>query len=43
VASIGATRADPESDGQVTALAHDEARGVVWVAGGFGIAAFSVC
>lgn len=42
VARIGATRADPESDGQVLAMAYDEARGVVWVAGGFGLAAFAV-
>ncbi len=42
VARIGATRADPDSDGQVYAMAHDEARGVVWLAGGFGVAAFAV-
>jgi hypothetical protein len=42
VARVGATRADPDSDGQVAAMAHDEARGVVWVAGGFGVAAFAV-
>jgi hypothetical protein len=32
----------PELDGRVLALAHDDARGVVWVAGGFGVAAFAV-
>ncbi len=42
VARIGATRADPDSDGQVLSMAHDEARGVVWLAGGFGVAAFAV-
>jgi hypothetical protein len=42
VARIGATRADPDSDGQVFSMAHDEARGVVWLAGGFGVAAFAV-
>lgn len=42
VARIGADRADPESDGRVLAMAHDAAREVVWVAGGFGIAAFAV-
>lgn len=42
VARIGATRADPDSDGQVQSMAHDEARGVVWLAGGFGVAAFAV-
>jgi hypothetical protein len=39
VARIGPS--DPESDGRVVAMAHDEARGVVWVAGGFGVAAFA--
>jgi hypothetical protein len=42
VARIGATRADPDSDGQVFSMAHDEARGVVWLAGGFGVATFAV-
>jgi len=28
--------------GRVLALAYDDARGVVWVAGGFGVAAFAV-
>jgi len=42
VARIGASRADPESDARVLAMAHDAAREVVWVAGGFGIAAFAV-
>lgn len=41
VARIGASPEDAESDGRVVALAHDEARGVVWVAGGFGLAAFA--
>ena len=41
VARIGGTQADPEGDGRVVAMAYDEARGVVWVAGGFGVAAFA--
>jgi hypothetical protein len=31
-----------ETDARVLALAYDDARGVVWVAGGFGVAAFAV-
>jgi len=31
-----------ETDARVLALAHDDARGVVWIAGGFGVAAFAV-
>ena len=31
-----------DADARVLALAHDDARGVVWVAGGFGVAAFAV-
>jgi hypothetical protein len=42
VARIGANRADPESDGRVLAMAHDAAHEVVWLAGGFGVAAFAV-
>jgi hypothetical protein len=42
VARVGAPRPDSEIDGRVTAMAHDEARGVIWVAGGFGVAAFAV-
>lgn len=42
VARIGAEREDPDSDGRVRAVAFDEARGVVWLAGGFGLAAFAV-
>ena len=41
-ARIGAAQADPDSDGRVLAMAHDEARGVLWVAGGFGVAAFAI-
>ena len=40
-ALLGATQADIESDGKVCDLASDDARGVVWVVGGFGVAAFS--
>lgn len=42
VARVGATRSDPESDGRVLAMAHDAAHEVVWLAGGFGVAAFAV-
>ncbi|HEY3822769.1 MAG TPA: hypothetical protein VGL81_36645 [Polyangiaceae bacterium] len=31
-----------DTDARVLALAHDDARGVVWVAGGFGVAVFAV-
>lgn len=41
VALLGPTRADIESDGKALGLACDDARGVVWVAGGFGLAALS--
>jgi len=41
VARIGAAQSDPESDGRIVAIARDEARGVMWVVGGFGVAAFS--
>ena len=38
-----ATRAhDDGGDGRVLALAYDDARGVVWVAGGFGVVAYAV-
>ena len=42
VARVGATRSDPESDGRVASMAFDAARGVVWLAGGFGVLALSV-
>ena len=38
----GAVQADARSDGLVAAMAHDEAREVVWVVGGFGVSAFSI-
>jgi hypothetical protein len=40
----GAGEGDAETggDGRVVALAFDELRGVVWVAGGFGVAAYAV-
>jgi hypothetical protein len=41
VAGLGAARDDAEADGRAVAMAWDDARGVVWVAGGFGIAAFA--
>jgi hypothetical protein len=41
LALLGASHADVESDGRAAALACDDPRGVVWVAGGFGVAAFS--
>jgi hypothetical protein len=42
VARIGAMRDQGDSDGRVVSLACDDTRGVVWVAGGFGVAAFSM-
>ncbi len=42
VARIGALRDQGNSDGRVLSLACDDARGVVWLAGGFGVAAFSM-
>jgi hypothetical protein len=42
VARVGAAATDSESDGRVAAMAHDEATGVVWIAGGFGLMAFAV-
>lgn len=42
VARVGGTGKLDDSDGRATALAYDDARGVVWVAGSFGIAAFEV-
>jgi hypothetical protein len=42
VARIGPSGADGETDASAFAMAHDDARGVVWVAGAFGVAAFAV-
>jgi hypothetical protein len=42
VARLGPSRDDPEADGRTLALAFDDPRGVVWVAGGFGVAAFAI-
>ncbi|MBV9946640.1 MAG: hypothetical protein JOZ69_07320, partial [Myxococcales bacterium] len=42
VARVGGVAPDSESDGRVMAMAHDEARGVVWAAGGFGLVTFAV-
>jgi uncharacterized protein RhaS with RHS repeats len=42
VARIGPSHPDADADGRVLAMAHDEARGVVWVAGGFGVAAYAM-
>jgi hypothetical protein len=42
MALLGPTQADMESDGKALGLASDDARGVVWVVGGFGVAAFSI-
>jgi len=39
---LGPAPADMESDGRALALAVDDPRGVVWVAGGFGVAIFSI-
>jgi hypothetical protein len=42
VARLGPSRDDAEADGRTLALACDDPRGVVWVAGGFGLAAFAI-
>jgi hypothetical protein len=42
VARLGPARDDAEADGRTLALAFDDPRGVVWVAGGFGVAAFAI-
>ena len=42
VARLGAMRDDVDSDGRVLSMAHDEAHGVVWLAGGFGVAVLAV-
>jgi hypothetical protein len=42
VARVGAPAEHPDVDGQTIAVAPDDSRGVVWVAGGFGVAAFAV-
>jgi hypothetical protein len=42
VARLGPSRDDAEADGRTLALACDDPRGVVWVAGGFGVAAFAM-
>jgi hypothetical protein len=42
VARLGPARDDAEADGRTIALAFDDPRGVVWVAGGFGVAAFAI-
>jgi hypothetical protein len=41
VSSDDAADVQRVADGRVLALAYDDARGVVWVAGGFGVAAFA--
>ena len=41
VARVGAVRDQPDSDGRALGMARDDARGVVWVAGGFGATAFA--
>jgi hypothetical protein len=41
VARLGAARDDADADGRAVAIACDEPRGVVWVAGGFGVAVFA--
>ena len=42
VARLGAARDDADADGRTLAIACDEPLGVVWVAGGFGVAAFAM-
>ena len=41
VGRIGPARQSGDCDGRVVAMAYDDARGVLWVAGGFGVAAFA--
>jgi hypothetical protein len=41
MALLGATHSDIESNGRALGWACDDTRGVVWVVGGFGVAAFS--
>lgn len=41
VARLGAARDDADSDGRAAAVTFDDPRGVVWVAGGFGLAVFA--
>ena len=41
VARTGPSPTDAESDGRVASLAYDDARGVVWLAGGFGVVSFA--
>lgn len=42
VARLGPARDDVDADGRTLALAFDDPHGVVWVAGGFGLAAFAI-
>ncbi len=42
IARVGAARDDADADGRAVAIACDDPRGVVWVAGGFGVAAFAI-
>jgi hypothetical protein len=42
VARLGPAPDYPDSDGRAVAIACDDSRGVVWIAGGFGVAAFAV-
>ena len=42
VARMGAATQHTDSDGRALALACDDPHGVVWVAGGFGLAAFEI-
>jgi hypothetical protein len=42
IARVGAARDDADADGRAVAIACDDPRGVVWLAGGFGVAAFAI-
>ncbi|MGD0675374.1 MAG: hypothetical protein ABSC94_08145 [Polyangiaceae bacterium] len=42
VARIDAAQGAPDSDGQAVGLACDDSRGVIWIAGGFGVATFAM-
>jgi hypothetical protein len=42
VARLGPSTTDGDLDGRTSSVAFDDARGVLWVAGGFGVTAFAV-
>jgi hypothetical protein len=42
VARLGPAPEHPDSDGRALAVTCDDSRGVVWIAGGFGVTAFAI-